>query len=92
MIMFGEIAVGIGLIFGILTGIAAFFGALMNMSFLRAGSASTNPVLFTLAVGLMLAWKVAGYYGVDRWLLPSLGTPWRPGSLAAGRVGDPRTT
>jgi thiosulfate dehydrogenase [quinone] large subunit len=92
VIMLGEIAVGIGLIFGILTGIAAFFGALMNMSFLLAGSASTNPVLFTLAVGLMLAWKVAGYYGVDRWLLPSLGTPWRPGSLAAGRVGDPRTT
>src|SRR5688572_4211432 len=92
VIMFGEIAVGIGLIFGILTGVAAFFGALMNMSFLLAGSASTNPVLFTLAVGLMLAWKVAGYYGVDRWLLPSLGTPWRPGSLAAGRVGGPRTT
>jgi thiosulfate dehydrogenase [quinone] large subunit len=25
----------------------------------------------------MLAWRVAGYYGVDRWLLPMLGTPWR---------------
>ena len=91
VIMLGEIAVGIGLIFGILTGIAAFFGALMNMSFLLAGSASTNPVLFTLAVGLMLAWKVAGYYGVDRWLLPALGTPWRPGSLAARDVRGPRT-
>jgi thiosulfate dehydrogenase [quinone] large subunit len=83
IIIFGEIAVGIGLIFGILTGIAAFFGALMNMSFLLAGSASTNPVLFTLAVGVMLAWKVAGYYGVDRYLLPMLGTPWRPGTIAA---------
>ncbi len=91
VIMLGEIAVGIGLIFGILTGIAAFFGALMNMSFLLAGSASTNPVLFTLAVGLMLAWKVAGYYGVDRWLLPALGTPWRPGALAARDVRGPRT-
>ena len=50
----------------------------MNMSFLLAGSASTNPVLFTLAIGLILAWKVAGYYGVDRWLLPMLGTPWHP--------------
>jgi thiosulfate dehydrogenase [quinone] large subunit len=79
LIAFGEIAVGVGLILGCLTGIAAFFGALMNMSFLLAGSASTNPILFTLAVGLMLAWKVAGYYGVDRWLLPRLGTPWRPG-------------
>jgi thiosulfate dehydrogenase [quinone] large subunit len=71
-------AVGLGLIFGILTGFAAFFGAFMNMSFLLAGSASTNPVMFTLAVGVILAWKVAGYYGVDRWLLPMLGTPWHP--------------
>ena len=77
LIVFGEIAVGVGLIFGILTGFAAFFGAFMNMSFLLAGSASTNPVLFTLAIGLMLAWRVAGYYGVDRWLLPRLGVPWR---------------
>ena len=76
-IAFGETAVGLGLLVGALTGIAAFFGALMNMSFLLAGSASTNPVMFTLAVGLMLAWKVAGYYGLDRYLLPLLGTPWR---------------
>ena len=75
--LFGEMAVGIGLLVGALTGVAAFFGALMNMSFLLAGSASTNPVLFTAAIGLMLAWRVAGYYGVDRWLLPMLGTPWR---------------
>jgi thiosulfate dehydrogenase (quinone) large subunit len=66
VIAFGELAVGIGLLIGMLTGIAAFFGAFMNMSFLLAGSSSTNPVLFTLAIGLMLAWKVAGWYGVDR--------------------------
>lgn len=77
IVVFGELLVGVGLIVGALTGIAAFFGALMNMSFLLAGSASTNPVLFTAAIGLMLAWRVAGYYGVDRWLLPMLGTPWR---------------
>jgi thiosulfate dehydrogenase [quinone] large subunit len=81
VITLGEIAIGLGLIFGVLTGLAAFFGALMNMSFLLAGSSSTNPVLFTLAVGLMLAWKVAGYYGVDRYLLPRLGVPWSPGAL-----------
>ncbi len=83
LVAFGELAVGVGLIVGALTGIAAFFGAFMNMSFLLAGSASTNPVMFTLAVGLILAWKVAGYYGVDRFLLPRLGTPWRPGSLVS---------
>jgi thiosulfate dehydrogenase [quinone] large subunit len=91
VITLGEIAIGVGLIFGVLTGLAAFFGAFMNMSFLLAGSASTNPVLFTLAVGLMLAWKVAGYYGVDRYLLPRLGVPWSPGALFR-RGGGPTTT
>jgi len=88
VVMFGEVAIGVGLLVGALTGVAAFFGAFMNMSFLLAGSASTNPVMFTLAVGLMLAWRVAGYYGVDRWLLPRLGTPWRPGTLAAKQVSQ----
>lgn len=87
LIVFGEMAVGIGLLVGALTGLAAFFGALMNMSFLLAGSASTNPVLFTLAIGIILAWKVAGYYGVDRYLLPMLGTPWRPAILGGRRTG-----
>jgi thiosulfate dehydrogenase [quinone] large subunit len=77
LIVFGEILVGLGLLFGALTGFAAFFGALMNMSFLLAGSASSNPVLFTMAIGLILAWKVAGYYGLDRYLLPLVGVPWR---------------
>ncbi len=86
LIAFGELAVGIGLVVGALVGVAAFFGALMNMSFLLAGSASTNPVLFTFAIGLILAWRVAGYYGVDRYLLPKLGTPWR------AKVGTHSTT
>jgi len=81
LIVFGEMAVGLGLIFGCLTGIAAFFGALMNVSYLLAGSTSSNPVLFTFAIGLMLAWRVAGYYGLDRYLLPMLGTPWHVGSI-----------
>ena len=34
--------------------------------------------MFTLAIGLILAWKVAGYYGLDRYVLPMLGTPWQP--------------
>lgn len=85
VVTLGEMAIGLGLILGILTGIAAFFGAFMNMSFLLAGSASTNPVMFTFAVGLILAWRVAGYYGVDRYLLPRLGTPWRPGTVVPRR-------
>ena len=84
LVVFGEIAIGVALLFGVLTGFAAFFGAFMNMSFLLAGSASTNPVMFALAIGLILSWKVAGYYGVDRWLLPRLGTPWAEGTAPAG--------
>jgi thiosulfate dehydrogenase [quinone] large subunit len=81
LIAWGEVLVGVGLIVGGLVGIAAFFGALMNMSFMLAGSASTNPVLFFLAVLLMLGWQVAGYYGADRFILPLIGAPWRPGKL-----------
>jgi len=92
VITFGEILVGIGLIVGALTGFAAFFGSFMNMSFMLSGSASSNPVLFTLAIGVVLAWKVAGYYGVDRVLLPALGTPWRPGHLAAEGSSTPTPT
>ena len=73
----GEVLVGLGLIVGALVGIAAFFGALMNFNFLLAGTASTNPVLFSLGVLLIVGWKVAGHLGLDRWLLPALGTPWR---------------
>ena len=76
MVAYGELLVGLGLIFGLLTGIAAFFGGLMNVSFLFAGALSSNPLLFILATWLVLAWKVAGWYGLDRWALPILGTPW----------------
>jgi thiosulfate dehydrogenase (quinone) large subunit len=92
LIVFGEMAVGIGLIVGLLTGFAAFFGAMMNMSFLLAGSASSNPVLFTLAIGIILGWKVAGYYGLDRYVLPFLGTPWHPGTVVPKRQGDLAST
>jgi len=73
----GEFLVGLALILGIFTGFAALTGAFMNMNFMLAGSASTNPVLLVLAVLVLVAWKVAGIIGVDRFLLPVLGTPWR---------------
>ncbi len=94
LITFGELAVGVGLLLGALTGLAAFGGALMNMSFLLAGSASTNPVLFTMAIGLILAWKVAGWYGLDRYLLPALGRALaaRPGARWTARDQRPRLT
>jgi thiosulfate dehydrogenase [quinone] large subunit len=77
VIVFGEIAVGLGLILGAFVGLAAAGGLLMNMAFLLAGTTSTNPVLAFMAVMLVLAWKNAGWIGLDRFLLPLLGTPWK---------------
>jgi thiosulfate dehydrogenase (quinone) large subunit len=77
LIAWGEVLVGVALILGAFVGIAAFFGAFMNWNFIMAGTASSNGVLFTLAVLLILAWKVAGYIGLDYYLLTRLGTPWR---------------
>jgi thiosulfate dehydrogenase (quinone) large subunit len=84
LIAWGELLVGVGILVGALVGIAAFFGTVMNVSFMLAGTASSNPVLFGLGVFLVLAWKVAGFWGLDRWLLPALGTPW---DRVAARTG-----
>jgi thiosulfate dehydrogenase [quinone] large subunit len=77
----GETLVGIALILGIFTGIAALFGSFMNFNYLMAGTVSTNPFLFILAMFIILAWKTAGWIGIDHWLLPALGTPWKPGKV-----------
>ncbi|MDD5318677.1 MAG: TQO small subunit DoxD [Candidatus Pacebacteria bacterium] len=80
-VAYGELLVGVGLILGLLTGIAAFFGLFMNLNYLLAGTVSINPVLFTLSIGIILAWRTAGYLGLDRYVLPLLGTPWHKGEL-----------
>jgi thiosulfate dehydrogenase [quinone] large subunit len=83
LIAFGEIAIGVGLIVGAVVGLAAFFGAFMNMNFLLAGTASTNPVLLLGAILLIAAWKTAGYWGLDRFVLPTLASAL-PFSRSAG--------
>ncbi len=81
MVTYGEIAIGIALILGIFAGIAAFFGTFMNFNFLFAGTVSVNPILLLLQLFLILAWRTAGWVGLDRFALPLLGTPWQPGKM-----------
>lgn len=81
LVAYGEVLVGVALILGVLTGLAAFFGSLINVAFLLAGTVSTNPLMFIVATWIVLAWRVAGWYGRDRWVLPALGTPWHPGAV-----------
>jgi len=89
LVSFGETLVGLALIVGIFTGIAAFFGVFMNMNYLLAGSVSSNPVLFVGALLVILAWRTAGWWGLDRWMLPALGTPWRPGFIFTEAASAP---
>ena len=89
VVAFGELLVGIALILGFFTGIAAFFGGFMNVNYLLAGTVSTNPFLFVFATWLVLAWKTAGWLGLDHWILSSLGTPWRPGKAFSGKESAP---
>lgn len=84
LVAYGELLIGIALVVGAFTGFAAFFGGLMNWNYMMAGSASTNPLLFVIAVGLILAWKVSGYIGADFFLLRWIGTPWRTVPIDTG--------
>jgi thiosulfate dehydrogenase [quinone] large subunit len=50
-------------------------------SYIFAGSAGVNPLFIIISLVLIMAWRVAGSYGLDRIVLPKLGTPWQPGTL-----------
>lgn len=65
-VVLGEIAIGLGLIVGIFTATAAFFGFFMNLNFMLAGTVSTNPIMMVLAIGIMSAHRVAGNWGLGR--------------------------
>lgn len=68
-IAYGEVAVGLGLILGAFTFLSAFFGAFMNINYLLAGTVSTNPVLLVLALLIMMAHRIAGFIGLDYYIL-----------------------
>lgn len=70
MVAWGEMLIGAALILGLFVGLAAFFGSFMNLNFLLAGTVSVNPIMITLGVFLVLAWRVAGVVGLDRFVLP----------------------
>jgi thiosulfate dehydrogenase (quinone) large subunit len=72
LVAWGELLVGIALIVGFLVGISTLFGMLMNLDYMLAGTVSINPIMFTLGIGLVLAWRIAGYWGADYYALPVL--------------------
>ncbi|WP_368506057.1 DoxX family protein [Alkalihalophilus sp. As8PL] len=70
MVAWGEFLVGLGLILGVFTTAAAFFGVMMNFAFLFAGTISSNPWMILFSIFILAAGANAGRYGGDRWVVP----------------------
>lgn len=70
MVAYGELLAGLGLILGVFTGFAALGGALMNLSFMLAGTTSTNPIMYTAGIIVLATLTYAQYYGFDTVLRP----------------------
>jgi thiosulfate dehydrogenase [quinone] large subunit len=92
LVAVGEVVIGVMLVLGLFVGVAAFLAAFMNWNYIMAGSASSNGLLGLAAVLLILAWKTAGYYGLDRFILPKLGMTWQgapPRRVVPARAPQP---
>ncbi|SOC36164.1 DoxX family protein [Ureibacillus acetophenoni] len=72
LVPWGEFLVGIGLILGCLTTTAAFFGIIMNFSFLMAGAISHNPIDILIGLMILFAGSNAGKFGLDPFVIPFL--------------------
>jgi thiosulfate dehydrogenase (quinone) large subunit len=77
LVPWGEFLVGLGLILGCLTTAAAFFGVVMNFSFLLSGTVSHNPTDILMGVLIMVAGYNAGRYGLDRYVVPFITKKFR---------------
>ncbi|RDY66214.1 DoxX family protein [Halobacillus trueperi] len=86
IVMWGEVLVGIALILGLFTNVAAFGGILMNFAFLFSGTVSTNPQMVLLTIFLLIAGANAGRYGLDRWVMPMLKKQGTKLPLGRGRL------
>ena len=72
---------GIALILGALVGPVAFLGGCLSAGLWAGTGIGFAALQFAAVVWLILTWKTAGWIGLDRWLLPALGLPWRGGAL-----------
>ena len=70
LVEYGELFIGMGLIFGTLTTAATFFAMGLNFNYLLAGMISTNPLLLFLELIILVAGFNAGKIGLDRWVIP----------------------
>ncbi|MDP4095767.1 DoxX family membrane protein [Paenibacillus sp. P96] len=72
LIPVGEFLVGVGLLLGTLTTLAALMAMVMNFAFLFSGTVSTNAILILFEIFIVVAGANAGRIGLDHWVLPYL--------------------
>jgi thiosulfate dehydrogenase [quinone] large subunit len=72
LVTLSELAIGALLILGLFTGAAAFAGIGLNIIYMFSGSAGVNPAYAIVSLFLILAWRNAGYFGLDRFALPAV--------------------
>ncbi len=71
-ISIAEFLIGILLILGLFTGLTAVGAVILNLVYMLSGTAGVNPVYAFVGVFLILAWRNAGYLGLDHFVLPWL--------------------
>jgi thiosulfate dehydrogenase [quinone] large subunit len=70
LIPWGEFFVGLGLVLGIFTTIAALMGMIMNFSYMFSGATNPNPQMILLEIFILIAGFNAAKIGIDHWLVP----------------------
>ncbi|AET68067.1 DoxX protein [Desulfosporosinus orientis DSM 765] len=71
-VKFGEFFVGLGLILGCFSALAAFFGIIMNFSYLLSGTVSVNPQLIIFQLIILLIGAAIYTIGVDQFFMGKL--------------------
>jgi len=89
LVTVSELAIGVLLILGLFTGAAAAAGLGLNIIYLFTGSAGVNPAYAIVAVFLILAWRNAGYLGLDGLAVPMLRERLHRGRPVTGLTAPP---
>ncbi|MDQ3345866.1 MAG: DoxX family protein [Chloroflexota bacterium] len=84
LVAYGELLVALALVVGLFTRFAALMGVLMNLAYLFAGVSSQNPQMLLAEAAIVFAGGAAGYYGLDRYVLPAIRARLGWGDALAG--------
>jgi thiosulfate dehydrogenase [quinone] large subunit len=90
VVVVAEVAIGVALVLGLFTGVFALLGLVLNFSYMFSGAAGVDPAFVIAAILLVLAWRNAGWIGLDGLMLPHLGAARRQAATASRR--DPHLT